>query len=122
MNISIHKSAPGWLAVMLLAILALAVSTPLQADSRQLPSYYPDTFQATGIITDPKDNRSVIISGLRYYVTNNTRVHTTRSQTGSLYELGILGTELGFSYVEDNQRRRFLVEAWTLPKGTVEVE
>ncbi|WP_148103031.1 hypothetical protein [Sulfuriflexus mobilis] len=117
-----YKSAPGWLPVMLLAILALAVSMPLFATSSQLPSYYPDTFQATGIITDPKDNRSVIISGLRYYVTNNTRVHTTRSQTGSLYELDKIGTELGFTYVEDNQRRRFLVEAWTLPKGTVELD
>ena len=129
MNIFIHKSGSGLLPAMLLAVLVLAVSTPLYADrtaspsravegKSQLPDYYPDTFQRTGVVTGSASNRSVIISGTRYYYDNNTRIHILSSPSGYIHNLS-KGTEVGFSYTEDDKRRRFLIEAWTLPKGTV---
>lgn len=119
MNISEYKARPGSLPAMgmLLAVMILVVSTPLHADKTQLPSYYPDTFQATGIITDPRNNNSVIISGRAYGYGITTKIHSLHSKTGSLYELG-MGTEVGFNYTEDDKHRRYLVEAWILPKGT----
>jgi hypothetical protein len=87
--------------------------------SRSLPDYYPSSFPRTGVVQ--KHNaaaRNIIISGTRYYYTNNIKIHILSSQSGYIHNLSA-GTEVGFSYTEDDKRRRFLVEAWTLPKGTV---
>ena len=62
--------------------------------------------------------RNIIISGTRYHYNNNTKIHILSSEVGYIHNLSS-GTEVGFSYTEDDKRRRFLVEAWTLPKGTV---
>lgn len=132
MNIFTYKSGPGLLRGMLLAVLVLAVSMPLYADrtanpgrttaeakkEKRLPSYYPDTFQRTGVVSGPGSSSSIIISGTRYYYGVNTKVHTLSTKSGFTHDLS-KGTEVGFSYIEDNMHRRFLVEAWTLPQGTV---
>jgi hypothetical protein len=145
MKIFTYKSGPGLLPSMLLAVLVLAVATPLYADKTvspgtgtgpgtgpgaspgrtavdrkksKLPAYYPDTFQRTGVVNGLSSSRSVLINGTRYYYDHNTKVHTLSTKSGFIHDLS-KGTEVGFSYIEDNMRRRFLVEAWTLPHGTV---
>lgn len=86
--------------------------------TRPLPDYYPASFPRTGVAQ--KHNaaaRNIIISGTRYYYSNDTKIHILSSPVGYIHNLGT-GTEVGFSYTEDDKRRRFLVEAWVLPKGT----
>ena len=84
-----------------------------------MPDYYPASFPRTGVVQKHNATaRNIIISGTRYYYNNNTRIHILSSPSGYIHNLS-KGTEVGFSYTEDDKRRRFLVEAWTLPKGTV---
>ena len=102
------------------AVAAQPSRTTINADtSRSLPDYYPSSFPRTGVVQKHNSAaRNIIISGTRYYYNNNTKIHILSSPVGYIHNLST-GTEVGFSYIEDDKRRRFLVEAWTLPKGTV---
>jgi len=86
---------------------------------RTLPSSPSSAFQATGFAGKLNGaNRSIIISGTRYYYGINTKVHTQSSNLASASAIK-KGDELGFSYVEDTKRKRFLSEVWILPAGSL---
>ena len=106
-----------------LSILGL---TPLcaVADDRTnsqstLPSHWPSSFQSSGFARQiDGGSRTIIISGTRYYYGINTRVHTQRSNFASVSNINS-GDELGFSYVQDSNKKRFLNEVWILPAGSL---
>jgi hypothetical protein len=83
-----------------------------------LPDYYPSKFQKTGIIREVNVGDTLVISGLKYYLTPDTAIHSTSNQFSSRWALKT-GEEVGFSFTSDAANRRTLSEIWILPKGRV---
>lgn len=92
---------------------------PGDGKTSTLPKSWPRSFQETGFVGEANGrNRSVTIGGTRYYYGINTKVHTENSNFASTSNIKS-GSELGFTYVEDAKKRRFLNEVWILPAGSL---
>ena len=103
--------------VMLMATgIAFGRGEPIRSGSN-LPSYYPSSFQATGILSETSTGAGLIISGLSYTLSMNVLIHTTSTEFSSRYALSA-GKEVGFSF-SDNGGSRTVSEIWVLPGGTV---
>jgi len=72
-------------------------------------------FQRIGSISKKNaGERSLIISGQKYYYGINTKVHTSNSNFSSVQTLAI-GTKVGVKYTEGNNNQRLLYEVWIIP-------
>ena len=121
----LHKWLTGSAIASLILLGALAVTPQLAlaetvgSKANPLPKTWPSSFQETGFAGETNSrNRSITIGGIRYYFGINTKVHTESSNFASTSNIKN-GSELGFSYVEDANKRRFLNEVWILPTGSL---
>lgn len=108
------------LLVGLLSVASLA-ATPERSSLRStsgLPEYYPANYQKTGIIRDVAADDTLVISGLKYRLTSDTKIHTTRNEFSSRWSLKT-GEEVGFTFSTNAANHRTISEIWLLPKGRV---
>ena len=82
------------------------------------PTYYPKNFQRTGVLRERNHDRTLEISGLKYFYGINIKVNSTSSQFSSISNIS-LGTNLGFSFVADQHGQLFLTEVWIIPSSAV---
>ena len=61
---------------------------------------------------------TLVISGLKYRLTSDTKIHTTRNEFSSRWSLKT-GEEVGFSFSTDATNSRTISEIWIMPKGRV---
>ncbi len=80
-----------------------------------LPKYYPSRFDRQGIMRSIVEAGKVIISGVRYTVSPNVRVHTLETRNASVYALRE-DTEVG---IKLDPAGRNVMAIWVLPKGSV---
>jgi len=109
-----------WMLLCLVATASLA-SPPQRSALRStegLPEYYPANYQKTGIIRDVLGSDTFVISGLKYQLTADTKIHTTNNQFSSRWALKN-GEEVGFSFSTDAANNRTISEIWVFPKGRV---
>jgi hypothetical protein len=109
-----------WLLLGLLSTASLA-EPPERSSLRStsgLPDYYPTNYQKTGIIRDVRVDDTLVISGLKYRLTADTKIHTTRNQFSTRWALKT-GEEAGFSFTTDAAGQRTISEIWLLPAGRV---
>jgi hypothetical protein len=85
---------------------------------RTMPDYYPDTFQRAGKITGIRSRDVVIISGRKYSIDANTKLHTERTEFATRSIIS-MGEEVGFSFITDAANNRTITELWILPIGSV---
>jgi len=109
--------------VGLIAILAMTISTTVLAQRSGssisgLPSYYPASYQQTGVIREIRPDNTLIISGLKYHITSTTKIHTVNTQFASTWSLKT-NEEAGFSFTTDTASKRSISEIWLLPKGSI---
>ena len=102
-------------------ILAIFISATVglgntMADN-QLPTYYPTTFQTTGLLSTVGSNSEIIISGVRYTLSPNVLIHTMSTEFGSRYSLQ-KNQEVGFSFTINSRTVRTITEIWLLPAGS----
>jgi hypothetical protein len=118
--INIHLQAMICLLLILFATTSLAAPPERSAlrSTSGLPQYYPANYQKTGIIREVPGDDMLIISGLKYQLTPDTKIHTTSNQFSSRWALKT-GEEVGFSFTTDAANRRTIAEIWLLPKGRV---
>ena len=114
-----------WQSILwLVAILTAMVSTTGYAQrapssSSGLPDYYPASYQQTGVIHEVGMNDTLIISGLKYQISSDTKIHTVNTQFATTWSLKS-GEEVGFSFTtDDTAKHRSISDIWVLPKGTV---
>jgi hypothetical protein len=108
------------LLIGLLSVASLAAAPERSSlrSSSGLPEYYPTNFQKTGIIRDVAQDDTLVISGLKYRLTPDTKIHTTRNEFSSRWSLK-KGEEVGFTFTTDASNHRTVSEIWLLPKGRV---
>jgi len=102
------------LSFLMLAIIVGANN--VSADDR-LPTYYPATYQETGVIGAIEGNNSLIVGGSPYTLSPNVMIHTSLTQFGSRNSLSA-EKKVGFSYIKNAQNRRTITEIWVLPQDT----
>lgn len=110
-------------AIGLIALLTAILSTTAMAQRassaiKDLPSYYPASFQKTGVIRDVGTDDTLVISGIKYQISPQTKIHTVDSQFASSWSLKT-DAEVGFSFATDDAKKRNISEIWLLPKGSV---
>jgi len=89
--------------------------TPVEMPNKTKESKYPGEYQRSGrVSTQDGSERSIVISGKKYYYGINTKVHTPQSDFSSIQTL-VKGTNVGINYTEDANGRRLLYEVWVLP-------
>ena len=126
----------GFTTILLSALFAALIGTGFPGESHagppqigrlinknlkeRLPSYYPERFMGTGIVTAQDSNLRTITIGNQPFVQGiNTRVHTLNSKFASVQNL-TPGTAVGFNYLVGGENNTFfLTEVWTLPTGSV---
>ncbi|HFE32673.1 MAG TPA: hypothetical protein ENJ17_05115 [Gammaproteobacteria bacterium] len=118
------------------AFIGLLLSSPTFADERMpqrgmhseegnasrampqhsnLPKYYPSHFDRQGFVRSIVQDGKVMISGVRYTVSPNVRVHTRETRNASIYALRE-DTEVG---IKLDPSGRNVIAIWVLPKGSV---
>jgi hypothetical protein len=108
------------LLIGLLSVVSLAAA-PERSSLRStsgLPEYYPANFQKTGIIRDVASDDTLVISGLKYRLTPDTKIHTTHNEFSTRWSLKT-GEEVGFAFSTNAANQRTISEIWLLPKGRV---
>lgn len=93
-------------------ILGLTIS------ASQLPRYYPNRFQVTGVIFRMNNNGQITVSGSAqaYTLSPNALIHSMSTEFSSRHALS-KGTEIGFSV--NNRNRHTITEIWILPEGAI---
>ncbi len=110
------------IGLLLVAVSMACLAAPPERSgvrsAEGLPEYYPSTFQKTGVIRDVAPDDTLVISGLKYHLTPDTKIHTTRNEFSSRWSLKS-GEEVGISFSTDGANRRTISEIWLLPAGRV---
>lgn len=89
---------------------------PLNPDGT--PNNYPGAYQKSGVLTKiTAGDRSVIISGRKYFYGLNTKVFTPQSQFSSIQSIS-RGTRVGVNFTTNNEENRFLYEVWVIPSSS----
>jgi hypothetical protein len=109
-----------WLVLILMTITCTTALAQRAARSSVsgVPSYYPASYQQTGVIHDVGLDNTLVISGLKYQISSNTKIHTLNTQFATAWSLKT-NEEVGFSFSTDASNKRSIDEIWLLPKGSV---
>jgi len=108
-------------ALVLLVATGSAFGRGLSTEvSAQLPSYYPSSFQKTGVIRNASIVNQLTVDGARYALSSNARIHTVATEHASRFSLAP-GLELGFTYDRDASGVRRITEIWILPAGSIKL-
>jgi hypothetical protein len=118
--------SPVWLNALLIAMLStltlLSTSAMAQRASKppagNLPSYYPASYQQTGVIHEIGLDNTLVISGLKYQLSSSTKIHTVTTQFASTWPLKV-NEEVGFTFTTDASNKRSISEIWLLPTGSI---
>ena len=106
------------LVLALAAFVSATVGLGNATASNQLPSYYPDTFVHTGLLSSIGSISEVVISGARYTLSPNVLIHTLSTEFGSKHSLRV-GQEVGFSFTTNSRKISTITEIWLLPPGSI---
>jgi hypothetical protein len=109
------------IAIVFLMLLSTGVAfgsdSPL-ATNTGLPTYYPASFQNTGVLNSLGSN-TAIVSGLRYIISPNVLIHSLSTEFSSRYALRE-DKDIGFSHSSDANNKRTITEIWLLPPGSAQ--
>ena len=93
---------------------APSLLTPVELPNLK-KSNYPGEYQLAGRVGSQNGSeRTIIISGQKYYYGVNTKVRTPQSDFSSIVALN-KGTNVGINFTKDGDNRRLLYEVWVLP-------
>lgn len=117
---------PGVVSALILLLLfhAMAVANAARSELHsgiKLPTYYPNQFQHTGMISSLENDNSIIISGLRYKIASYLKLHTSATEYATRRSLRA-GDEVGFSTMAGYNNSLKVTELWVLPKGSVKLK
>ncbi len=103
-------------ALLLVLTLMFGLAAPTQA--RDLPDYYPDSFQWVGTLNklDLRKN-SIIVRDALFPLAQEVKVYTPRSRFATLQALRP-GMKVGCRTEKDSQGRKVVSAIWIFPKST----